>query len=425
MIIKNCLYVDWQTLEFSKCSLKVEEKPKGSVFKIDKEDPADKNIINAHGKIVTKSFVCAHHHIYSALARGMDPPHSVPQDFSGILKKIWWVLDRSLDGEMIRSSAEVTALYCLKNGVSTVIDHHASPSYPGESLHIIADVFKKAGIEYMLAYELSDRDGPLALEAGLDETRKYLEAGNPGLVGLHASFTAGDELLKMAVELAKKTGSGIHIHAAEDIYDQKHCMETYGKRVIERFDDAGILSMSKSILAHCIHINDHERKLVRDSEAWIVQNPDSNLNNKVGFFNGKEIGDRVMYGTDGMHSDMIKTAQTAWFANTKEDELLPDIVYDRLRNSHIYLSQSGFAGDGNNNLIMLDYDSPTPVNPENFSGHLLYGMENRHIAAHIIQGRLVYESSAVKTLNENEILSESRKQANRLWKQMKKTGVHE
>lgn len=424
MIIRNCLYVDWQTLEFSKCSLKVEEKPNGSVYKIGKQDLSDKNIIDAGGKIVTKSFVCAHHHIYSALARGMEQPRTAPKNFHEILKKIWWVVDKSLDPEMIRASAEVTALYCLKNGVSTIIDHHASPSHPGESLHIIADVFKKAGIEYLLAYELSDRDGAEAMEAGLDETQRFLEKGHPGLIGLHASFTVGDDLLKRAVNLAGTTKSGIHVHAAEDLYDQQHCMEKYGRRVIERFAEAGILDNPKSILAHCIHVNDDEKRLLKESNAWIVQNPDSNLNNKVGFFSGSGIGDRVMYGTDGMHSDMIKSAQSAWFSNIKEEGLSTEKVYERLRNSHIYLSQSGFTGDGDNNLIILDYDTPTPVNSDNFTGHLIYGMESRHINAHIIQGRLVYSDGIIRTLDEEEVLPESKKQAERLWKQMKKTGVH-
>jgi cytosine/adenosine deaminase-related metal-dependent hydrolase len=37
--------------------------------------------------------VCAHHHLYSALARGMPAPPRTPTDFGEILELVWWRLD--------------------------------------------------------------------------------------------------------------------------------------------------------------------------------------------------------------------------------------------------------------------------------------------------------------------------------------------
>jgi len=101
---------------------------------------------------------------------------------------------------------------------------------------------------------------------------------------LHASFTVSDKTLDAAVALAKKYDSGIHIHTAEDKYDEEHCIKKLQKRVIERLQKHGALEFSKTILGHCLHVDENERKLIHDSKAWVVQNSESNLNNNVGYF---------------------------------------------------------------------------------------------------------------------------------------------
>ena len=58
----------------------------------------------------TAGLVCGHHHLYSALARGMPAPPETPTDFLAILEQIWWRLDVALDLEMIRWSAMLGAL---------------------------------------------------------------------------------------------------------------------------------------------------------------------------------------------------------------------------------------------------------------------------------------------------------------------------
>jgi len=124
---------------------------------------------------------------------------------------------------MIEASALATAMACAKAGATFVIDHHASPNFINRSLEVISNAFEKVGISNLLCYEITDRDGKEKATQGLDETENYLKE-NQGLVGLHASFTVGDSTLKKAAELMEKANSGIHIHVAEDLYDQKFCL---------------------------------------------------------------------------------------------------------------------------------------------------------------------------------------------------------
>jgi cytosine/adenosine deaminase-related metal-dependent hydrolase len=420
LLLKNGTYIHPETLEFTTSHILVEEGVNGKISFI--KDIPDNNsypILDCSGKFITQSFVCGHHHVYSALARGMGAPRKNPQNFNEILEYVWWTLDKCLDADMIEASALYTAMACIKNGVTFVIDHHASPNFIKGSLEIIANAFEKVGASHLLCYEITDRDGLDKTAEGLNETTEYLKT-HQGLVGLHASFTVSDDTMKKAVELAKQANSGIHIHVAEAESDQDHCVSYYGMRVIERLQKFGALESGKTILGHCLHLSDNEKNIIRDSPVWMVQNTESNLNNKVGFFNAEGLGEHIMMGTDGMHSDMLRSAKAAFFVGQNFDTIGYDSVYQRFRNADKYLQTNGFTGHGPNNLVVLDYDTPTPFNTGNFYGHFVFGLESRHVQHVISQGRLVVENRKILTVDEYEILANARIQAERLWKKMKK-----
>ncbi len=419
LLLTNGSYINPETLQFTQTHILVHEGEQGKIEFL-KQIPADfsHQIIDCTGKYITKSFANGHHHVYSALARGMGAPKKNPENFLEILQYIWWTLDKALDLEMIRSSALVTAIACAKNGVTFAIDHHASPFAMEGSLETIARAFDEVGVGHLLCYEISDRDGLAIAQKGLRESEDYL-AKRQGLVGLHASFTVGNDTLKQAVELAKHTNAGIHIHVAEDLSDEQHCLKNYGHRVIERLAESEALNFPKTILGHCLHLDENERKLVKNSPAWVVQNMESNLNNSVGFFNSQGLGSRIMLGTDGMHSDILRSARSAFFAGHNFDNIDYGETYRRFRNVHNYLQSNGFKGDGDNNLVVLDYDTPTPFNSDNFLGHFLFGIESRQVKHVISQGKLIVEKGNVLTVDEQSILKEARVQAERLWQKMR------
>jgi cytosine/adenosine deaminase-related metal-dependent hydrolase len=369
--------------------------------------------------IVTKSFVCAHHHAYSALARGMPLPKKAPQNFAQILEYIWWNLDKQLDHDMIRASALATGMNCLKNGVTFVIDHHSSPMVIDRSLEILADSFDELGINHLLCYEMSGRDGRDCIQKGLWETENYLK-NRPGLVGLHASFTVGNDLMRSASDLSEKYDSGIHIHVAEDFSDQESCLNKHRMRVIQRLNNFGILDFPKTILGHCIHLDQSERTLLSKSKAWIAVNTESNLNNNVGLFsNMGNLESKVLLGTDGMHSDMIRSAQYNYFNHKDSDELSVPDFYLRLRRAHNYLKNNRFQGDSDNNLVIFNYDSPTPVIIDNWLGHMFYGLTANHVESVIANGEWVVRNRKLVKKNEDEILKFANEQAKRLWERLK------
>jgi len=420
ILLKNATYIDWKTLEFSQKNIFVEED-KSEIKFIDNIDKIANNqnvdVLDCTGKYVTKSFGVGHHHVYSALSRGMGAPKKSPENFYEILQYVWWTLDKCLDLEMIESSALVTAIACAKAGSTFVIDHHASPFAVKGSLETIAKAFDKVGVSHLLCYEISDRDGVKIAKEGLSETEEYLK-NRQGLVGLHASFTVGDDTLEQAVNLMNTYNSGIHIHVAEDNYDQEFCMKKYGKRIIPRLNEFGVLKSPKTILGHCLHLDEDEKDIIRNSPCWVVQNSESNLNNNVGYFNGEFLGKNIMLGTDGMHSDMLQSAKSAFFVGQGFDIINYPSAYERFRNVHRYISENRFNGDGDNNLVVLDYNTPTDFNQNNFLGHFIFGLNSNHVCDVISNGKLIVRNRQITTVNEAEILKISRERASKLWKKM-------
>lgn len=423
LYLKNASFIDWCNFDITQMNLAVSPGLSGGIIKsvtIPHENDFNSNdrILDCTGKFVTKSFGCGHHHIYSTLARGMPAPRKVPSNFSEILQYIWWHIDKRLDLDMIQASALASAIHCLKNGVTFVIDHHASPFSISGSLSTIAQAFDQVGIGYMLCYELSDRDGKDVCEEGLAETDNFLASGNQGHVGLHASFTVSSSLLTRAIDLARKHDTGLHIHVAEDAVDQMDSMDKYGRRIIERFDDTGALALEKSIFAHCVHLTENEKQLLKNAKIWVVESVESNQNNNVGIGDYRGLSDNIMLGTDGMHSDMLRSAKAAFLSGQAAEGVGVDSIYKRLRNIHRYLKQCRIQGDDDNNLVILNYDSPTYLTQENFLGHFIYGIDSRHIESVISRGRLVVENGKVVTVDEKDILEHAKVMGRKLWDKM-------
>ncbi len=414
LYLKDALWLDPADFSTAATHLAVDEGAFGQAAPVT-SIPQGAKTFDCKGRLVTRSFACGHHHAYSSLARGMPAPPKVPANFPQILEYVWWRLDKRLDPEMVEASALACAVACAKNGVTFVVDHHSSPGAVRGSLETIARAFERVGVGHLLCYETSCRDGMDTARAGLEETDAYLSSGRKGHVGLHASFTVDDSVLAQAVELAARHGAGVHIHVAEDAADQEHCLRVHGKRVVHRLADAGVLDLPGSILAHCVHLDDSERALVRDSRAWVVQNTESNLNNAVGLTGYKDFGPRVMLGTDGMHSDMLRSAQAAYLAGQGTEGISPLGAYRRFRAVHALIAATGAPGDGGNNLVVLGYDSPTDVTPGNFPGHFAYGLSSRHVSAVISRGRVIVEEGRLASVDEAEILAFAREQARRLW----------
>jgi cytosine/adenosine deaminase-related metal-dependent hydrolase len=264
----------------------------------------------------TPGLVCAHHHLYSALARGMPPPPRTPSDFAEILELIWWRLDTALDLEMIRWSAMLGALEALESGTTAIVDHHESPNAIEGSLSVIADACAEIGVRVLPAYGVTDRHGADGARRGLEENRRFIAEGNRGLVGIHAAFTCTDASLQAAATLAEELGVGVHVHVAEGPADADAPRRLEG------------LTRDDWLLAHCVHLpTDHMLR------GTILHNPHSNLNNAVGYADPARFSNPVALGTDGIGGNVLEAFRLAYVLQRSVDVTRgPDTAWSWLEN---------------------------------------------------------------------------------------------
>jgi cytosine/adenosine deaminase-related metal-dependent hydrolase len=260
--------------------------------------------------------VCGHHHLYSALARGMPPPPRPPTDFVSILEQIWWRLDVALDLEMIRWSALLGALEALECGTTAIVDHHESPAAIEGSLSVIASACAEVGVRSFLAYGVTDRHGADGARRGLAENERFLRSGGRGMVGVHAAFTCSDATLAAAAGLASDLGVGVHIHVAEGTVDAEA-----GARLAD-------LARPDWLLVHCVHLD-------RELPGTIAHNPRSNMNNAVGYARPASRPNPVVLGTDGIGADMLEEFRLA-YARLREDDVSasPAVPWGWLENGY-------------------------------------------------------------------------------------------
>ena len=254
---------------------------------------------------VTPGLVCAHHHLYSALARGMPAPPRTPQGFTEILELVWWRLDRALDLDLIHWSAMLGALECLEVGCTAVIDHHESPNAIEGSLSVIAEACAAVGVRVSCAYGVTDRHGAEGARRGLAENERYLRAGGDGYVGVHAAFTCSEQTLEAAAGLAADLGVGVHIHVAEGAVDAP---------AAQRLSH---LSRADWLLIHGVHLPDDH-----GLAGTLVHNPRSNMNNAVGYARPARFeagGNPVALGTDGIGADMLEEFRLAYVRLRESD----------------------------------------------------------------------------------------------------------
>jgi putative selenium metabolism protein SsnA len=390
------------------------------------------------GCLVVPGNVCAHTHLYSALARGMPYALEPPVNFTQILQRIWWRLDRALDEETIRASALVGGMEALLSGTTTLVDHHASPNAIDGSLDIVEHSLRSLGVRSVLCYETSDRDGPERADAGVLENRRFLDRVRRerlplarGLVGAHASFTLSDETLAACCEAARDHGVGLHVHAAEDAADERDSLARSGLRVAARLDRVGALD-ARTLLAHGVHLDDDEIGLVHAAGASIAHNARSNMNNSIGRARLNALGERVSLGTDGIGSDMFEESRTAFFRQREDDGGTGgEWPLERLAQSARLAGRAfgepllGTLEEGAPaDLVVLDYAAPTPVHDGSFAGHWVFGLSARCVRDVMVAGGWVVTDRRLARADQQQLAADALVEAERLWRRLDEIGAH-
>jgi putative selenium metabolism protein SsnA len=372
--------------------------------------------IDCSGCLVIPGNVCSHHHLYSALARGMSYRLDPPETFLQILQRIWWRLDRALEPEDVSLSAWAAGADALLAGTTTVVDHHASPNAIEGSLDRIASALGDLGLRSVLCYEVSDRDGPERAEAGIEENRRFLKRDDPlvrGMVGAHASFTLSEETL------------------AEDGTDQRDARARFGTRVIHRLAEAGALD-ARAILAHCVHVDEREAARIHETGATVAHNARSNMNNRVGRAPIAGLGERLALGTDGIDGDLFAESRAAyWRAREADASIQPDWATRRVAAGAKLAGRlfgepllGRIEPQAPADLVVLAYDPPTPVSEGNIAGHWVFGISAANVRDVIVNGEVVVRDRRLTRGDRPDLPGRCREAAGSLWRRMEQLPAH-
>ena len=394
----------------------------------------DAEFLDANKRMIMPGLINTHMHLYSTFARGMALKDDAPGSFLQILERLWWRLDKVLTLQDVYDSAMVPLIDCIKNGTTTIFDHHASACAITGSLFRIADAVRATGVRSCLCYEVSDRDGQEIADQGIEENREFLRAckDSPdsllrGLFGLHASFTLSDCTLERAGDVVRGFDSGFHVHVAEGPEDLAQCQKVHGKSVVRRLHDLGILG-PKTIAAHCIHVDGDDIALLQASGTNVVHNPESNMGNAVGcapVLQMMQRNVRVGLGTDGYTSDMFESLKVANILH-KHQLRQPSAAWTEppamlFKNNAAIASESfgqtigKLAPGAVADVIVVDYDPPTPLCPSNLDGHVLFGVSGRSVVTTIIGGKVVMQDRRLLAIDEEQVMAKARISAAKLW----------
>ena len=424
--------------------------------------------LGGSGGFLSPGLVVGHAHLYSTLSRGMRVAIEPSVDFAQMLERVWWRLDRALDERSVRASGLAGAAEAARCGVTTIIDHHASPSFIDGSLQVLGDAVSEVGLRSILCYETTDRNGRTGAAAGVRENERHaadcvrraaegatVSGGSRGggmagglptrgaMIGAHAPFTLEDATLEALGDLVRRSGAPFHVHVAEDRYDASESRARRGMDPVVRLDRFGCL-VRNSIVAHGIWLGSDELDLLAERGARLAHNARSNMNNGVGYARLLPRAANFLLGTDGMGADMLEELRFAYFKHRDEGGGLSPEAFVRAlgRNGRFaadVLSAVAAAASGQwpapaaaiaagpapyglavgapADLVHWDYEGPTPVGSDNLAGHLVFGLSTRDVRSTVVAGRFIVENR-IPAFDSAAIAAKANEEAVRLWKRM-------
>jgi putative selenium metabolism protein SsnA len=384
-------------------------------------------LLELRGALLLPGLVNAHTHLYSSLARGMPPPVEAPRSFIEILQRVWWRLDRALDEESVFLSGLAGAVEAALSGTTLLVDHHASPSFIRGSLSTLRRAVEEVGLRSVLCYETTDRNGEAGRDVGIEENVAFAREARGkltrGMIGAHASLTLSDATLGRLAEAVRETGECLHIHVAEDLADVCDAQARSGCGIPERLRRAGVLD-GRKVFAHAVHLSPDELATAQAQGAWIVHNPRSNMNNAVGYAPTAALH-RAALGTDGMDQDMFAELRAAFLkardmGRTDAGAMALEMLSGghRLAAAMFGLPFGKLDAGAPADLVILDYDSPTPVTAQNLGGHLLFAIDRSHVRSVLVAGRFVVRDRRLVTVDREAVLARCRVAAESLWQRM-------
>jgi 5-methylthioadenosine/S-adenosylhomocysteine deaminase len=377
--------------------------------------------IDARGKLVLPGFINGHTHVPMTLFRGLHDDVTLDD---WLHKYIFPAEAKNVNEEFVRWGTRLAAAEQIRSGITTFADMYYFED-------AIAEETKAAGMRGVLGETFIDFPAPdnKSEAAMLAYTEKFLQKwqGDPLIHAApapHSIYTCSAKTLKDAASLARKYHAPILIHVAEMKKEWEDSEKQNGASPVQYLERLGILG-DDVVAAHCIFVDEADRKTLAQRHVGCVHNPSSNMMLASGVSPVPEMrasGVAVGLGTDGpagsnndldLMEEMDLAAKLAKI--TKMNPLAlnaPAVVsmatIDGARALHMDKDIGSLEKGKKADVILIGLDEPNAVPMYDIYAQLAYALKASDVETVIIGGRVVMRDHKLLTVNEAEAIAKAR-----------------
>ena len=377
--------------------------------------------MDATGKLVLPGFVNGHTHVPMTLFRGL---HDDVTLNDWLYKYIFPAEAKNVNEEFVRWGTRLAAAEQIRGGVTTFADMY----YYEDA---VAEETKAAGMRGVLGETFIDFPAPDNKNEAemLAYTERFLKKwqGDPlihAAVAPHSIYTCSQKTLQDATALARKYHAPILIHTAEMKKEWDDSQKQNGMSPVQYLDKIGVLGPDV-VSAHCIYVDEADRKTLAQRRVGCVHNPSSNMMLASGVSPVAEMraaGVAVGLGTDGpagsnndldLMEEMDLAAKLAKI--TKMDPLALNAkavvemaTIDGARALHMEKEIGSLEAGKKADLILISLDEPNAVPMYDVYAQLAYALKGSDVETVVIGGRVVMRDRKVLTVKEEEVMAKAR-----------------
>jgi 5-methylthioadenosine/S-adenosylhomocysteine deaminase len=377
--------------------------------------------IDAKGTLVLPGFINGHTHVPMTLFRGL---HDDVTLNDWLYKYIFPAEAKNVNEEFVRWGTRLAAAEQIRGGVTTFADMYYFED-------AVAEETKAAGMRGVLGETFIDFPAPdnKSEPETLAYTEKFLKKwqGDPlihAAVAPHSIYTCSQKTLQDSAALARKYHAPILIHTAEMKKEWEDSQKQNGMSPVQYLDKIGLLGPDV-VSAHCIFVDEADRKTLAQKHVGCVHNPSSNMMIASGVSPVAEMraaGIAVGLGTDGpagSNNDLDLMEEIDLAAKlakiTKMDPLALNAkavvemaTIDGARALHMENEIGSLEAGKKADLILISLDEPNAVPMYDIYAQIAYALKGSDVETVVIGGRVVMRDRKLLTVNEEEAMAKAR-----------------
>ncbi len=383
--------------------------------------------INARGKLLLPGFINGHTHVPMTLLRGLRDDVTLDE---WLRKYIFPAEAKNVTEDFVRWGTRLAAAEQIRGGVTTFADMYYFED-------AVAEETKAAGMRGVLGETILDFPAPdnKSNAAMLEYTEKFLKRWQGdtlihAAIAPHSIYTCSQKTLQDSAALARKYSAPILIHVAEMKKELDDSRAQNGTTPVQYLDKLGILGPDV-VAAHCIFVDETDRKILAQRQVGCVHNPSSNMMLASGVapvIEERAAGVAVGLGTDGpagSNNDLNLMEEMDLAAKlqkiTKMDPralgakaVVEMATIEGARALHMEKEIGSIEPGKKADLILLGLDAPNAVPMYDIYSQLAYALKGSNVETVIVGGRVVMRDKKLLTLDEPGILAKAREYKNKI-----------